>query len=285
LPFTLFRDRNFTLMNWVSAALSIGMLGVFLVFTIYLQSALGYSAIKAGLTLLPSSVVSVIAAPVAGKLTDKIGGKYILLPGLALFAAGVGWAVLTAGTNSAWYDFLPSLSVVGLGIGLVFAPLTTIAMDNVPERLVGAASGTLNTMRQVGSVIGTATVGALLQIRLVASLTSVATAHASVLPPAARSQFAAGFREAASSGTFETGSGTAVKLPPGVPPSLATEAARLAAAVFDEGYVQAMRWTMILPIAVVALAALTAFAIRQGPIAEAGPGREARPSRHAGAPL
>jgi EmrB/QacA subfamily drug resistance transporter len=284
LPFSLFRDRNFALMNWISAALAIGLLGVFLVFTIYLQSVLGYSAIKAGLTLLPSSVVSVIVAPAAGRLTDKTGGKYIMIAGLALFAAGTGWAVLSAGPASAWYDFLPSFCLLGAGIGLVFPPLPTMAMRNVPERLAGAASGLLNTMRQAGSVIGTAAVGALLQNRLVASLTTEATAHASVLPPAARSQFVAGFRQAASSGTFAAGPGAPAKLPAGVPPSLAHEVAQIAAAVFDDGYLQAMRQTMILPVAVVALAAVTAFAIRQGPIAKAGPGHDARRSRQASAP-
>jgi EmrB/QacA subfamily drug resistance transporter len=285
VPFSLFRDRNFALMNWISAALAIGLLGVFLVFTIYLQSVLGYSAIKAGLTLLPSSVVSVIVAPVAGRLTDKTGGKYIMIAGLALFSAGVGWAVLAAGPASAWYVFLPSFCVLGTGIGLVFPPLPTMALYNVPERLAGAGSGLLNTMRQVGSVIGTAAVGALLQNRLAASLTTQAAAHAGALPPAARSQFVAGFRAAAASGTFAAGGGAPVKLPAGVPPSLAHEVAQIAATVFDQGYLEAMRWTMILPIAVVALAAVTAFAIRQGPIAEADTGEGAHRSRPASAPL
>jgi EmrB/QacA subfamily drug resistance transporter len=270
MPFELFRDRNFTLMSWVSATLSIGMLGVFLGFTIYLQSVLGYSALKAGLTLLPSSIVSIIAAPPAGRYTDRKGGKYVLLSGLVLFAAGIAWAVLQAGTNSAWYDFLPSLSVVGLGIGFVFAPLTTIAMWKVPTRLAGAASGVLNTMRQVGSVIGTAAVGALLENRLVVSLTSEATSHAGVLPPTARGPFVAGFRQAASSGAIGgSGSSTTLKLPADTPSSLAHELARLATVVFSNGYVDAMRWAMLLPIGIVALAAISAFAIRQGPVAKA----------------
>ena len=282
LPFELFRDPNFTLMNWTSAALSIGMLGVFLGFTIYLQSVLGFSAIKAGLTLLPSSLVSVIAAPAAGKLTDRIGGKYILLSGLVLFAAGTGWAVLEAGTGSTWDTFLPSMSLLGLGIGLVFAPLTTIAMYKVPERLAGAASGTLNTMRQVGSVAGTAAVGALLQNRLASSLTSQATARAAALPAPARAPFVDGFRQAAARGTFAPGSGPQPKLPSGTPPALAHEMARLAGIVFGDGYVDAMRWTMVLPVAVVALAALTAFALRNNHPAKDGPGqRTARPGQTA----
>src|SRR5437764_7916823 len=145
------------------------MLGIFLPFTIYLQSALGFSALKAGLTMAPSSVVMIILAPVLGRLTDKIGGKYILLTGLTLFAVGMGWAVLIATPHSAWYDFLAPMIVAGLGMGGTFPPMTTTAMSEVDPRMAGAASGVLNPTRQVGSVIGTAAVGALLPNRLVSS--------------------------------------------------------------------------------------------------------------------
>ena len=91
VPFALFRDRNYTVVNWVSGTLSIGMMGIFLPLTIYLQSVLGFSALKAGLTLAPSSVViDRSSPPFLGRLTDKIGGKYILMCGLTLFAAGHG---------------------------------------------------------------------------------------------------------------------------------------------------------------------------------------------------
>ena len=96
VPFALFRDRNFSLMSWMSCALSVGLLGIFLPITIYFQSALGYSALKAGLVMAPSSVVSMFVAPVAGRLTDKIGGKFILFTGLALFAGGMGWLAAIA---------------------------------------------------------------------------------------------------------------------------------------------------------------------------------------------
>src|SRR5437879_3020824 len=89
VPVSLFHDRNFAIMNWVAAALTFGMIGMFLPLTIYLQSALGFSAIKAGLTLVPMSLVSMVVAPNAGRLADRIGGKYIVMSGLTLFAAGV----------------------------------------------------------------------------------------------------------------------------------------------------------------------------------------------------
>jgi EmrB/QacA subfamily drug resistance transporter len=260
VPFVLFRSRNFTLMNWVSGTLSIGMLGIFLPFTIYLQSALGFSALKAGLTMAPSSVVMIILAPGLGRLTDKIGGKYILLTGLALFAAGMGWAVLIATPHSAWYDFLAPMIVAGLGMGGTFPPMTTTAMSEVDPRMAGAASGVLNTTRQVGSVIGTAAVGALLQNRLVSSLTSRATEVSASLPAPARGPFVSGFRQAAASGLIGAPARSAA--PAGTSPGLAAQLRRLGAEVFPQGYVVAMRWTMILPIAVVALAAASCLALR-----------------------
>jgi EmrB/QacA subfamily drug resistance transporter len=261
VPFVLFRSRNFTLMNWVSGTLSIGMLGIFLPFTIYLQSALGFSALKAGLTMAPSSVVMIILAPFLGRLTDKIGGKYILMTGLTLFAVGMGWAVLIATPHSAWYDFLAPMIVAGIGMGGTFPPMTTTAMRDVDPRMAGAASGVLNTTRQVGSVIGTAAVGALLQNRLVSSLTSQAIVASAALPPPARGPFVSGFRQAASSGLIG-GAPAGSAAPAGTSPGLAAQLRRLGAEVFAQGYVNAMRWTMVLPIAVVALAAASCLLLR-----------------------
>ena len=265
VPFSLFRDRNFALMNFVSGTLVIGMMGIFLPFTIYLQSVLGFSALKAGLTMAPSSLISVFIAPLAGRWTDRIGGKYILITGLTLFAAGMGWMFLIARTSSSWVVFLPALLVAGVGMGCTFAPLTTTAMRNVEPRMAGAASGVLNTVRQVGTVIGTAAVGALRQNRLVAAWTSQASARAKGLPPTVRGQFVTGFRDAAKSG-LQVGagqSGVAVKLPPGAPPGLLRQIETIGADVFTHGFVTAMRATAVMPVAVMLLAAVSCFAIKR----------------------
>ena len=121
VPFALFQDRNYALMNLVSGFISIGMLGIFLPFSIYLQDVLGFSALKAGLTMAPASVVAMFVAPVAGRMSDRIGGKYILMTGLVLFAGGMGGVVLLAETSSAWYTFLAPQLVAGVGIGCTFA--------------------------------------------------------------------------------------------------------------------------------------------------------------------
>ena len=265
VPFSLFRDRNFALMNFVSGTLVIGMMGIFLPFTIYLQSVLGFSALKAGLTMAPSSLISVFIAPLAGRWTDRIGGKYILITGLTLFAVGMGWMFLIARTSSSWVVFLPALLVAGVGMGCTFAPLTTTAMRNVDPKMAGAASGVLNTVRQVGTVIGTAAVGALLQNRLVAAWTSQASTRARALPPAVRTQFVTGFRDAAKSG-LQVGagqSGVAVKLPPGAPSGLLRQIEMTGADVFTHGFVTAMRETAVMPVAVMLLAAVSCFAIKQ----------------------
>ena len=102
VPFALFRDRNYSVVNWVSGVLAVGMMGIFLPLTIYLQSVLGFSALKAGLTMAPASLVSMFVAPVAGRMTDKIGGRFILMSGLTSFGAGMGWIALIAHPDSSW---------------------------------------------------------------------------------------------------------------------------------------------------------------------------------------
>src|SRR5207302_5578891 len=119
-PLRLFRNPNFSLGNWVGAAVSFSMIGFFLPITIYLQSALGLSALRAGLALMPMSLISMAVAPAAGRLADRVGGKYVLMLGLTLFGGGMGWFDLVAATSSDWVTFLPCLVLAGVGIGCTF---------------------------------------------------------------------------------------------------------------------------------------------------------------------
>ncbi|GAA0356976.1 MFS transporter [Actinoallomurus spadix] len=264
VPFVLFKDRNFTVLNFVGAVLSIGMIGVFLPLTIYLQSVLGFSALKAGLVMAPSSVISMFLAPVAGRMADRIGGKYILMAGLTLYAVGMGWIVLIAGVDSSWPTFLPGLIISGIGIGGVFAPMATEAMRGVDPRMAGAASGVNNTTRQVGSVVGSAAVGAILQNQLASNLRDEAQKRAGALPAEARGSFVQGFKDAAKGG-LEVGAGqtgAAQHLPKGLPQQVVEQITRTAASVFGHGFVDAMKPTMLLPIALVFVGAASCFAVR-----------------------
>ncbi|WKB35672.1 MFS transporter [Terrilactibacillus sp. S3-3] len=91
IPFALFEDRNYTLMNIVAISFTIGVLGLMLLLSIYFQSILGYSALKAGLTLVPASVVSMCVSPFAGKISNRVDGKYLLFLGLLLTEVGLIW--------------------------------------------------------------------------------------------------------------------------------------------------------------------------------------------------
>jgi len=279
VPIAVFRDRNFSVMNWVGAAVSLAMVGLFLPLTIYLQSALGFSALRAGLTLLPMWLVSMPVAPLAGRLADRIGGKYVLLAGLTLIAAGMAWVDWQADLDSTWLTFLPGLIVAGVGVGCNFAPLASVALRNVRPQLIGAASGVLNTTRQLGGAIGSAVVGAVLQNRLALSLHDEAVRYSAGLPPqvpaAARQGFVDAFSRGGRTG-LEVGasSGSAAGHVTGLPPQVAARIADLSHQVFAHAFLDAMRPTLLVPVAVLAVGALSCLAVRRRPRAEAAPARE-----------
>src|SRR6266700_3939314 len=263
LPLSLFRERNFAVANWISAAISFGMLSLFLPVTIYLQSVRGFSALTAGLTFAPMSLTSMLVAPFAGRLADKIGGKYILLTGISLFTVGFGLVTFVAGPDSTWLTFLGPAIIAGAGMGMTFAPMTTVAMRNISPQMAGAASGVLNTTRQLGAAIGSAVVGALLQNHLASTLHNQAVSYASSLPPSFRDQFVAAFSSVSSNG-FEIGAGqSGAKLPQNIPPAVAHQIAALAHDVFVSAYIDAMKATLVVPIAFLAFTALTTLLIKR----------------------
>ena len=272
VPFQIFRDRNFSVMNFVAASIAFGMLGLFLPLTIYLQSVLGLSALQAGLTTAPMSLIAMLIAPVAGRTADRIGGKWILFVGLSLFSTGMGVLIASSHVGSSRVHLLPGLIVAGVGLGLTFAPLQTIAMRNVEPRMAGAASGMINTTRQLGGVIGAAAVGALLQAQLSSHLNSAAAANADQLPAQYRSPVIEALSHIASGSQDIAGGQIGTDLPAGVPDQVRAELNAFFTLVFHEGFVGAMRVTLWLPIAVMGAAALSVLLVRRrkrtAPVAE-----------------
>ena len=268
VPLSLFDERNFAVSNWIAAAIAFGMMSLFLPIVIYLQSVRDFSALTAGLTLAPMSLTSMVVAPFAGRLADRIGGKYILMTGIFVFAVGFGSLTYVAGPDSTWINFLVPAIVAGGGMGMTFAPMTTVAMRNISPRMAGAASGVLNTTRQVGAAVGSAVVGALLQNRLAITLHDQAVSHASALPPAYRDQFVKAFSSVAANG-FQIGTGqNGAKLPAGLPPAVQQQLTTLAHDVFVSAYIDAMKQTLVLPIAVLVFTAFTALLIQRRARAE-----------------
>jgi EmrB/QacA subfamily drug resistance transporter len=262
VPFQIFRDRNFSVMNFVAASIAFGMLGLFLPLTIYLQSVLGLSALQAGLTTAPMSLISMFIAPVAGRTADRFGGKWILFAGLSLFSTGMGILIASSHVGSSRLHLLPGLIVAGVGLGLTFAPLQTIAMRNVEPQMAGAASGMINTTRQLGGVIGAAAVGALLQAQLSSHLQTAAVAGAGQLPAQYRSQVIGALSHVASGSQDIAGGQISTGLPPGVPDELRAQLNAFFTSVFHDGFVGAMRVTLWLPIAVMGCAALSVLLVR-----------------------
>jgi EmrB/QacA subfamily drug resistance transporter len=264
MPLSLFSNRNFSISIWVSGAVAFGMLGFFIPVTIFFQSVLGFSALKAGLTFLPMSLVSMVVAPIAGRMSDRYGGKYILVAGLTFFATGMGLVVLVISLNATQATFWGPAALAGLGLGMTFAPLTTVAMRNVRPHMAGAASGVLNTVRQVGGAIGSAVIGAVLQNRLATQLQEQAVAYSSQVPPAFRNSFVSGFSHAASGGfkvgVGQTGGG---QLPAGTPPAAAATLQRLFHDVFANAYVNAVKPTLAVSIAVLVVGALSCLLIER----------------------
>jgi EmrB/QacA subfamily drug resistance transporter len=268
VPLSLFAERNFAVANWIAAAISFGLLGLILPITIYLQSVRGFSALTAGLTLAPMSLTSMVFAPVAGRMADRFGGKYILTAGITLFSIGFGTLTYVAGPDSTWLTFLLPAIIAGAGMGMTFAPMTTVAMRNISPRVAGAASGVLNTTRQLGAAIGSAVVGALLQNHLATTLHDQAVSHAASLPIAFRAQFISAFSNVASNG-FEIGTGqSGAKLPAGIPAAVVSQISALAHDVFVTAYIEAMKSTLVVPIAFLAFTAVTTLLIRRTPRAQ-----------------
>src|SRR3954469_18717975 len=162
----LFGIRNFWVANVIGLAIPFGLFGIFFPMTVFLQGALGMTPLEAGLTMMPMSLMLMIVAPISGRLSDRIGVRWILTTGLTLVTVGILLITsrVTPATN--WRTLLPALLITGTGMGMTFAPMTAAAMSRVPPRISGSASGILNTSRNIGQLLGIAVLGSVLQSRL-----------------------------------------------------------------------------------------------------------------------
>ncbi|WP_433894038.1 MFS transporter [Streptomyces sp. CA-111067] len=262
VPFSLFKDRNFTIMNFIGIAISFGIVGLFLPITVYLQSVLGYSALKAGVVLLPLSVGTFVMAGPAAVLAQKLGGKYVLLTGLLLFGGGLGWIMEVADVGKSWTGLVAPLFIMGMGAGCTFSPMAAEVMRNVPPKLTGAASGVNNALRQVGSVLAGAVVGAVLQGQLASSLKDQAKQRAGDVPASFRPEFLKGF-DSAGKHLEVAGNTSGFKLPSNVPASAARQIQEASTSVFGHGFIDAMRPTLLVSVGVMALGVISCLFVQK----------------------
>ncbi|MGI8484503.1 MAG: DHA2 family efflux MFS transporter permease subunit [Thermomicrobiales bacterium] len=168
----LFRIRNFWVSNLLGGIISFGVLSMIFPLSAYLQGVLGYSPIRTGLTLVPMSLALTLIAPFAGRFADRFGGRWFLVAGFSIMTVGVALMVREIGRNATWESLFLPLAVTGIGMGLSFPPMTTIAMKDVPLGIAGSASGMINTTRNIGQVLGVAVLGSVLQTRVGAETSS-----------------------------------------------------------------------------------------------------------------
>jgi EmrB/QacA subfamily drug resistance transporter len=156
LPMRLFRSRAFSGINVASLLMFLGMFGSICLLSQFMQGVLGYSPTEAGLRMLPWTGMPMLVAPVAGVLSDRMGGRPVVAAGLFLQAAGLGWMASVVAPGVSYTAQLPALIISGIGMGLYFAPAANLVMSSVLPKEQGIASGANNALREVGGALGIA---------------------------------------------------------------------------------------------------------------------------------
>jgi EmrB/QacA subfamily drug resistance transporter len=160
LDLSLFKNATFTGANLAMMLVALAMFGVFFFNSLYLQQILRYSAIQTGAVFLPMTVLIILIAPQAGRLSDTVGSRWLIGVGMTLLSVSlILFAQLDASSN--FWNILPGLLVGGVGMAMTMTPTTAAAMGSVPVDKAGVGSAVLNSMRQVGGSLGIAVMGAL----------------------------------------------------------------------------------------------------------------------------
>jgi EmrB/QacA subfamily drug resistance transporter len=158
LPLSLFRERDFVLVNVATLLIYSALAGSTFYLVLFLQSVVGYTAFEAGLLLVPSTVVLLVLAPRFGRLADRHGPRPYLVAGPTLTAVGMLlW--LRVDDKSLWDGLLPGLVLFGLGLSMVVAPITAAALNVAPPEHAGLAAGVNSTFSRLGSLFAIALLG------------------------------------------------------------------------------------------------------------------------------
>jgi EmrB/QacA subfamily drug resistance transporter len=156
LPMRFFRDRAFAAANGASLLMYFGMFGSIFLLTQFLQTVQGHSPLGAGLRVLPWTAMPMIVAPIAGALSDRIGGRPLMAVGLALQAIGLGWLAAVSTPTVPYTELVIPFILSGTGMAMFFAPVANVVLSAVRPEEEGKASGTNNAIREVGGVFGVA---------------------------------------------------------------------------------------------------------------------------------
>jgi EmrB/QacA subfamily drug resistance transporter len=156
LPMRFFRNPTFALANVSSLFMFFGMFGSIFLLIQFFQTVQGLSPLQSGLRILPWTAMPIFVAPIAGALSDRIGGQRIMATGLALQAVGLGWIAAIATPTAPYADFVAPFFISGIGMALFFAPVANVVLSSVRREEEGQASGAQNAIRELGGVFGVA---------------------------------------------------------------------------------------------------------------------------------
>jgi EmrB/QacA subfamily drug resistance transporter len=169
LDLSLFRNRTFSGANTAMLFVGLAMFGTFFYVSLYMQNVLGYSPVQAGASFLPMTILIILIAPNAGRLTDRYGSRWFVGGGMTLLSIMLFYYT-TLGANVSFWRVLPGLLIGGVGMGLTMTPVTAAAMSSVSVDKAGVGSAVLNSMRQVGGSLGIAVMGAIVASTTASSL-------------------------------------------------------------------------------------------------------------------
>jgi EmrB/QacA subfamily drug resistance transporter len=176
LDLSLFRSGTFTGANTVVLLVTLAMFGVFFFVSLYMQNVLGYSAVQAGAAFLPMTLLVVLGAPIAGRLSDRFGSRWLLAGGMLL----VGTQLLyfsTLGVHESYWALVPGLLAGGIAMPMVMTPATAAGLSGVAVDKAGVGSAVLNSSRQVGGSLGIALIGAIMAHEIGGSRAPAAFVH------------------------------------------------------------------------------------------------------------
>jgi EmrB/QacA subfamily drug resistance transporter len=154
LPVRLFADRTFSAATIAGFLLAAALFSTVFFFAQYLQVSLGYSPLGAGFRFLPWTLTLFVIAPAAGKLSDRIGNRTLLVAGLALQAIGLAWVALTIVGGHSYPAAIAALVIAGCGTSMALPAAQNAVMNAAPPTEVGQAAGVFNSARQLGGVFG-----------------------------------------------------------------------------------------------------------------------------------
>jgi EmrB/QacA subfamily drug resistance transporter len=156
LPLRFFRNRTFAAANVASLLMFFGMFGSIFLLAQFFQTVQGYSPLDAGLRILPWTAMPIFVAPIAGALSDRIGGRPLMVTGLALQAIGLAWIGFVTTPTGAYSHVVAPFVLSGIGMALYFAPVANVVLSSVKPEEEGQASGANNAIRELGGVFGVA---------------------------------------------------------------------------------------------------------------------------------